>query len=114
LRAFEQDLAAGLVDGVQVAGDVGDHGLDARHVGQGIVQGLLVVHRLGLQVVGQHEVVVVQVGQQLFGKALFVQQVRHADGATGHLVFVGRADALAGGADLGHARAASRATSRAT
>ncbi len=103
LRAFEQQVGTVLVGDMQVVGNVGDHRFQARHIGQCIVQRLLEIDRLGLQVLGQDEVMVVQVFQQLLGKALFVEQIGHADGATGNLVFVGRADALAGRADLGGA-----------
>jgi hypothetical protein len=52
------------------------------------------------QVVHQDVVVVVEVLFELLGKALCIEQVGNADGAAGDLVFVGRADALARGADL--------------
>jgi len=44
--------------------------------------------------------VVIQDFTQLGGEALTVEQVLHADATTRHLIFVGRADASAGGADL--------------
>ncbi len=100
LRAFEQQVAAGLVRCVQLRRHVADHRTQARHQGHRVVEGLLEVDRFAAQVVHQHEVVVFQVFLQLLGEALFVEHVGDADRAARHFVFVGRADALAGGADL--------------
>ena len=49
---------------------------------------------------GEHEVVVLEVGLQLGGETLAVEEVVHAQRAAGDLVLVGGADALARGADL--------------
>ena len=56
---------------------------------------------VGLEVVLEHEVVVVEHLAQLRGEALARVEVLHADGAARHLVLVGRPDAAPGGADLG-------------
>jgi hypothetical protein len=50
-----------------------------------------------------HEVVIVEQFAQALGKPLRIEQVEHTQGATRDLVLVGRADALAGGADLASA-----------
>ena len=100
LRAFEQQVRAGLVRLVQRARHVGNHRTQARHIGQRVVEGLLIVDFRRLQVVFQHEVVVIEVFGQLFSEALLVQQVGDTDRAARHFVFIGRADALAGGTDL--------------
>ena len=56
---------------------------------------------------------VVEIFAQLLGKACFIQQIGHPDRAARHLVFIGRADALAGSADLGGAtRSFARAIKR--
>src|SRR5450830_250069 len=101
LRAFEQQVGASLVGFVQRARYVSDHRTQTRHVGQRVIQGFLVIDAWCLQVVLQHEVMVIQVFGQFFSETGFVEQVGNADGATRHLVFVGWADALARGADLG-------------
>jgi hypothetical protein len=89
-----------LYGGVQRRRDVADHRAQARHQGHRVVEGLLEVDRFAAQVVHQHEVVVLEVLFELFGETLFVEHVGDADRAACDLVFVGRADALAGGADL--------------
>ncbi len=66
----------------------------------GAVQRLLEIDGLGAEVILQHEVVIVENLGQLFGEALGPQQILHAQAAPRHLVFVGRADAAPGGADL--------------
>src|SRR5690606_36553621 len=57
------------------------------------------------QILGQHEVMVVEQFGELFVKQLRIEQVLHAQGAARDLVFVGRTDAAARGADLGIALA---------
>src|SRR5690606_6066398 len=99
LRAFAQHALALLAQVVADAGDVGFHRLDVVAEGQGFVQRLLVVDRVHAQVLGQHEVVVIERGLELFGQLLGVMQVGDADAATRHLVLVRRTDAAAGGAD---------------
>ncbi len=108
LRAFEQHALTLLAQVVQDAGHVGLHRLHVFAEGQRLVEGLLEVDRIGVQILGQHEVVVVQRSAQQFFQLLRVVQVGDADAAARHLVFVGRADATAGGADClatGSARA---------
>ena len=58
-----------------------------------------------MQVTGQREVVQVEQLAQLLREAVRVLQVLHAQRAPRDLVFVGRADALAGRADLAGAAA---------
>ncbi len=84
---------------MQDAGHVGLHRLHVFAEGQRFVVGLLEIDRIGVQILGQHEVVVIQRGAQQFFQLLGVMQVGDADAATRHLVFVGRADAATGGAD---------------
>ena len=99
LRAFEQHALALLAQLVKDAGDVGLHRLDVFAEGQRLVERLLEVDRVDAQVLGQHEVVVVERRAQLLGELLGVMQVGDADAAARDLVLVGRADAAAGGAD---------------
>jgi hypothetical protein len=118
LRAFEQQVAAFGVHGVELARDIGNHGLEQLGMTHGFfVHGVELhfavlhvgsqagaeVEVLGTQHIHQNVVVQAQQLAQLGGEALGVLQVLHAQGAAGDLVFVGRADALAGGADLLHA-----------
>ena len=60
LRAFEQHALALLAQLVEDAGDVGLHRLDVFAEGQRFVERLLEVDGLDAQVLGQHEVVVVE------------------------------------------------------
>jgi hypothetical protein len=66
LRTFEQHALTLLAQVVQDAGHVGLHRL---HV-QPAVEGLLEVDRIGVQILGQHEVVVIQRGAQQFFQLL--------------------------------------------
>ena len=100
LGAFEHDLFA-VVDGlVEQHGSVGDEGGEL--LGGA---GVLLVHLLGVERLGAEEGVgdgvllvagVVDVSAEERG----VEQVDDAEAVAVHLVFVGRADAAAGGADL--------------
>jgi hypothetical protein len=79
---------------------IGHHRLELLGHLHRMVEDRLELERFRLQVARQRDVVQRQQVAQLGGKALGVLQVLHAQRAAGHLVFVGRADALAGGADL--------------
>ena len=63
------------------------------------------IERLGTQILGEHEVVIVQQLSQFGGQCFRMKQVINTQRTTGHLVFVGRADAFASGTDLGVATA---------
>ena len=56
-----------------------------------------------MEVIFQHEVVVIQHFAQFGSEALAVEYVLQANGAARYFVFVGRADAAAGGADFARA-----------
>jgi hypothetical protein len=76
-------------------------GLSNSGVAHGLVEDRARSRSLGrIQHLRQHVVVQLEQHAQLGGEALGVLQVLHAQGAAGDLVFVGRADAAAGGADL--------------
>src|SRR3546814_7563607 len=60
---------------------------------------LLVIHRVGAQIPGQHKIVIIHRTAQLFGKLFGVMQIGDADTTTRHLVFVCRANTTASGAD---------------
>ena len=68
---------------------------------------------VALEVVAQHEVVVLEQRLELRGEALGIEQVLHAQRAARDLVLVGGADAAAGGADLRRRPSRSRAPGRA-
>ena len=85
---------------MQDVGYIGRHGQDfLRHLHQ-LFQGRIDIFRFFLEVLGQHEVVVRHDFAQLGFKVGLVAQIADTYAATGHLVFVGRADTTTGGADL--------------
>jgi len=100
LRTLEQQALAGLLHGVQIAGDILDHGRDGRRQSHGLVADLGGRHGGRPQVLGEDEVMVVEQFGELFVEQRGIEQVLHAQGAARDLVFVGRADAAARGADL--------------
>ena len=102
LRAFEQDAlarAAGfgqhLPDGFGIGQDF-RRDLQQLRLQRGGVDGIKAEAR-PQRVVMRQQAADAQVQRRL------VREVGHADGAAAHLVFIGRADAAPGGADLGHA-----------
>ena len=109
LRAFEEDRAALADERVHLRRDVRDHRLDARGERERVVERLLEIDRRRLEVMAQHEVVVVEHLAQLRGEALARVQVLHADRAPRDLVLVRGPDAAPRGAEL---RLALRALAR--
>jgi len=103
LGAFEHDVLASATQVMQLGGNVEHHRLELFSVGHALVQGLLEVDGRLFVVVHQLEVVVVQQLTQLGSETLAVEQVANAQAAACDLVFVGWADAAAGGTDLGFA-----------
>ena len=99
LRAFEQHALALLAQLVKDAGDVGLHRFDVLAEGERVVERLLEVDGFDAEVLGQHEVVIVHRAAQLLGQFVRVAQIGDANAAARNLVFVGRTDAAAGGAD---------------
>jgi hypothetical protein len=99
LRTLIQDVTTFLAHVVQDGGDVIDHRADELAIGQRVVQHGLEVDRLGLQPLGEDEVVVLDGGLDLLGQLVRVHQVGHAHAAASHFVFVRRANAATGGAD---------------
>src|SRR5690606_33691944 len=70
LCALVEHLLALLAQVVEDAGDVGLHRFDVFAERQRLVQRLLVVHRIGVEIPGQHEVVVIERGAQQLGQLL--------------------------------------------
>mmetsp|Transcript_23197 Transcript_23197/g.54782 ORF Transcript_23197/g.54782 Transcript_23197/m.54782 type:complete len:566 (+) Transcript_23197:2995-4692(+) len=105
LRAFEQDVLAGQVGLVDHVADVGQHRLDGLGHLHRLLEDRLEGQLFALQKAFEREVVQVQQLAQLLGETLGVLQVLGTQRAAGDLVLVGRADALAGGADLAAAAA---------
>ena len=106
LRAFEHDAAAVAQDVVEQSAGVGDEGADL--LGG---RGVLVVHLGRIERIGAEErmgdgVLLVAGGFDVGLEQAGSQQVDDAQAAARHLVFVGGADAAAGGADLLAARRA--------
>jgi len=77
-----------------------DERLEARRERKRVVPRLRKLDRLRAQVFRQHEVMEIEERFELRRKALRHQKVPHADRSACDFVFVGRADAAAGGADF--------------
>jgi hypothetical protein len=88
---------------MQQTGDIGHHRPQLLGQRQVVLERLLKVDRRLLVIPFENEVVVVEHVAQLAGKAFGLEQVTEAQAAARRLVFVGRADAATGGADLGGA-----------
>ena len=110
LRALEHHAAAVAQDAVEQTAGVGDKGADL--LGRG---GVFVVHLCGIERTGSDlgaeqgvgDLVLLLAGGLDVGlEQVGPQQVDDAQAAARHLVFVGRTDAAAGGADLLAARRA--------
>ena len=100
LRTFEQQISAGLVDGVKICGHIGHHRPDLFGIGHGLVEHSLKLDRFGAQVLGENKIVIVEHLRQLFRKALRIEQIVDPQGTTGNFVFVGGANAFAGRTNL--------------
>ena len=100
LGALEHDVFAALAGTVQHSSHIGDHAAHVFAQLQGFIQGFLEIHRLGIVVAAQNEVVVIHHFAQLGGKQLTLVHITQAQAPASHLVFIGRADATAGGADF--------------
>ena len=101
LGALEQQAMARGHRGIELVRDVGDQRLEALALLQRRVD-----HRLGIdvrrvQVLREHEVVIVERLAHQLGEARRVEQVLRAHRTARDLVFVGRADAATRRADLG-------------
>ena len=81
LRAFEEQVAARLVDGIQGVRNVDDHRLDHLGVGHRLREDGFVIDGLRLEVLRQHEVVIIDVLLQLLREALRIEQVIDAQRA---------------------------------
>ena len=114
LRAFEQQVVAGAVRVVQIAQPTSAIiGASCSARAHRLVEHRLEVERLGAAGSSSStKLCSSSSSRSLVGEALGMLQVLHAQRAARDLVFVGRADAAAGGADLAGA-AASRAAPRA-
>ncbi len=100
LRAFEQDVVAVFTRVVQQVDRVVDPGADALGELEAAVERLLVVDRVDLVILRQHEVVVLQHLGQFFAEMLRMHEFAKANAAARDLVFVRGTDAATGGADL--------------
>ncbi len=100
LRAFEDQRLAALAHRMDAFGDIGDHRHELRRERERFIARLLERHFGLLEILRQHEVVIVEQLRELRREAVRVEQVLHADRAPRDLVLVGGADAAAGRADL--------------
>ena len=96
--ALEQDRAVGLLDGGGNVAQVWDQPLGHGH---DLVEHGFRVHGFAAVEVLEQNVLFLQRGRNLGLEQVRVGKVTGADAATVHLVLVARADASAGGADLG-------------
>ena len=113
LRTFEQQALACADQCVHFCRNVRDHRLHALAELQRFVERLLEVDGRRLEIVAQHEVVIVEHFAELGREALAREQILHADRAARDFVLVRRADAAAGRADLRFAhRSLARAVER--
>ena len=101
LSAFEKQVGAGFICLIERQRHISDQRFDTRYHCQCIREGLLVIDRFDLEIVFQNEVVIIHVLFQLFCEAFRIEQVGDTDGTASDLVFIGRADTLAGRTDLG-------------
>src|SRR5690606_9983747 len=100
LGTFKQELLPCFLGLVQVVGDVSDHRSQLLSVFHGQITNLLGGDGFGAQVLGQHEVVVIQGFGQFLVEDFGIVQILNTQGTACHLVFVGRADTATGGTDL--------------
>src|SRR5690606_41431803 len=77
-------------------------------IGYLFIQRLLEVPRIGVVVIAQHEVVVIQQLAELGGETLTLVQVAETHTAARYLVFIGRTDAATSGADRSEERRVGR------
>jgi hypothetical protein len=113
LCTFEQQPLACTNQRVHFGRNVGNHRLQALAELQRFIERFLEVDRRRLEVVTQHEVVIVEHFAELGRETLAREQVLHADCTPRDLVLVRGADAATGGTDLrlthrGFARAVER------
>src|ERR1035437_2835269 len=106
LAALQQNRLATLEGLVELAARVGNAVLETLRLLQNLGHHLIGVQRLAVVDLGQHLVLELQGGLHLLSQDLLVQHVGNAHTDAGNLVLVGRADAAAGGADLGLAEEA--------
>ena len=99
LCAFVEDMVATPACVVEQGRDVIDHRAQVFAVFERLVEHHLIVDAVGLQPLGQDEVVIVDRGADLFRQFGRIHEVGDADAAPGHLVLVGRTDAASGRAD---------------
>ena len=100
LRALEQQVLARAIGLVERTRDVGHHRRQPRRHRERFVAGAGEIHRRCVQVLRQHEVVVIEQLLELRAQAAGHEEILQPDRAPRDLVLVGRPDAAAGGADL--------------
>src|SRR3989344_1031369 len=100
LGAFEHDVFASATQVVQLGSQVQHQRLEQLRVLFAFGQGLVEVDGRLFVVTHQHEVVVFHQFTQFVFKTRHVEQIAHAQATACNLVFVSRADAATGGADL--------------
>ncbi len=99
LSAFKQHLAARTAGLMQRGPDITQERLQPLTMGHQAVNHVISVDAINPGRI-QPDIVVISDCADLFPQGLTIQQVRHADTAPRHLVFIGRADTPARGADL--------------
>ena len=101
LRALEEHDLAGVERLVEHEGGVGDHRAQPLGVGEQVVDDLVDGDRAAVVDLHEQVVLLLEGALDLLAQDVLVEEVLDADAEPVDLVGVGRADAAAGGADLG-------------
>ena len=99
LCAFEQDILTALEQVKQQAGDIRDHGRQAFRHGQAPVQYLMEIDGIGLEIVFQRKIMIIEHFAEFGRKAFAMQQVTQSQTATRNLILVRGTDTPSGGTD---------------
>ena len=100
LSALEQNVGASFAQPVQDGDNVRNHRPQLLGSGRALVESGLIIDRIGLEIVGEHEVVVIHDFRQPRREVVPVEKITQPDAAPRHLVLVCGADAAPRGADL--------------
>ncbi len=99
LSPFEHNIPAFTAIGMQKTGNIGNHRPDSLCHLQSLFQYLLKVDNIGLEVILQDEIVVIEDLAKAGRKSLAVQHIPHLQATTGDLVLISRSDTSTGGTD---------------
>src|SRR5690606_23327418 len=100
LSTLEQDVFTIFACLMQELSDISNHRNQTFCPGFAIRQSLGVIHSFDLMQVGQHKVVIIHDLFELLRKSVKIHQVTQAQATTSNLIFIGRTDTSASGADF--------------